>query len=121
MTPNQESQARDIIARQLPMSGQTLDALRRAGLRDDTMLKLDFWFNAPSVGAAKSLAAHLADNGCLEMGFEKAAGFFSGKYTVKGKTQDTQVTVQILGEWLPWIVVQGIIHDCEFDGWGAEI
>jgi hypothetical protein len=40
---------------------------------------------------------------------------------VVGKTHPTAVTAHVLSQGVPWIVVQGIIHDCEFDGWGAQV
>jgi hypothetical protein len=121
MTPEQESKARRIIQRQLEMSGATLDALRRAGLSDAREVQLEFFFNARSEAAARALIAHLSINDCLDLKVERSGGFLSRKFSVSGKTHPTAVTVQILAQWIPWIVVQGATYDCEFDGWGAEV
>jgi hypothetical protein len=121
MTPAQEKRAKDIIQRQIAMSGQTLDALRQAGLTDTTAVQLDFTFDAPNEKAAKALVAQLGRNDCLDLAATKSGGFFSSKYTVSGKTYPTKVTTAVLAEWLPWIVVQGLVCDCEFDGWGAAV
>jgi hypothetical protein len=120
MTPDQETKAQRIIERQLELSGATLDALRRAGLTDERETQIDFFFNAPNEASAKALVAHLAKNDCLDLKVEKSGGFLSRKFSVAGKTHPTVVTVQVLAQWIPWIVVQGITHNCEFDGWGAE-
>ncbi|MEJ1959403.1 MAG: hypothetical protein WDM70_08235 [Nitrosomonadales bacterium] len=70
---------------------------------------------------ARALAAHLEENECLEVAAKKDGSFLSRKYTVTGKTHETNLNPAVLGHWLPWIVVQGVLHGCEFDGWGAEI
>ncbi len=121
MTPEQESKARRIIEHQLEMSGATLDALGRAGLTDEREIQIEFFFNARSEAAARALTAHLANNDCVDLKVERSGGFLSRTFSVSGKTHPTAVTVQILAQWIPWIVVQGAIHDCEFDGWGAEV
>src|SRR5689334_19724394 len=115
MTPNQEEKAKAIIARQVEMSGQTLDALRRAGLSDSAEIQLDFSFNALNEKSAQSLVAHLEENNCLNLSVQKSGSMFARKYVVQGKTHPTQVTTAVLAQWLPWIVVQGIVHGCEFD------
>jgi hypothetical protein len=43
------------------------------------------------------------------------------RWLVTGLTYPTPLNVQVIGQLLPWIVVRGIAHDCEFDGWGAEV
>jgi hypothetical protein len=121
MTPEQEIKAQRIIERQLEMSGATLDALRRAGLTDQTEVQLQFFFAARNEASGQALVAHLAKNDCLDLKLEKSGGFLSRRFSVAGKTHPTVVTTQVLAIWIPWIVVQGITHDCEFDGWGAEV
>ena len=121
MTEEQQAKAEVIIDRQITMSGQTLDALRKAGLKDEMELQLDFFFAAPNEKAGHSLVAHLGSNDCLDVSLEKSGGFLTRKFTVRGKTHPTQVNVQVLAQWIPWIVVQGITYGCEFDGWGTEV
>jgi hypothetical protein len=121
MTPAQEVRARELIDKHVAMSGQTLDALRKAGLTDEQEVQLGFFFDAPNEKFARALTKHLQANGCLDVRCEKSRGFLSRRWVVTGKTYPTAVTVHVLAEWLPWIVVQGISHGCEFDGWGAEV
>jgi hypothetical protein len=120
MTPQQKSKAQRIIERQLEMSGATLDALRRAGLTDHMEVQLEFFFAARNEASGQALVAHLAKNDCLDLKLEKSGGFLSRRFSVVGKTHGTVVTPQVLAQWISWMVVQGVTHDCEFDGWGAE-
>jgi hypothetical protein len=121
MTPEQEAKVQNMIERQIEMAGATLDALRRAGLTDDKEVQIDFFFDAPNESAAQALVAHLSKNECLNLVAKKSGGFLSRKFTVTGKTHPTVVTTQILAQWIPWMVEQGVTHGCEFDGWGAEV
>jgi hypothetical protein len=121
MTPEQKARAQRIIERQLEMSGATLDALRRAGLTDEREIQLEFFFDASSEASGRALVAHLSKNDCLDLKLERSGGFLSRKFSVAGKTHPTVVTAEVLAQWIPWIVVQGVTHDCEFDGWGAEV
>jgi hypothetical protein len=121
MTPAQESRAKQLIEKQVAMSGQTLDALKRAGLTGDKEIQLDFFFAAPNEKSARVLVEHLKSNDCLNVSVERTGSFISRKWVVRGQTHPTQVTAQVLAQWLPWMVVQGITHGCEFDGWGAEV
>jgi hypothetical protein len=121
MTPEQKEEADRITKRQLELSGATLDALRRAGLTDEKEVQIDFFFDAPDMASAKALSNHLAANDCLDLRVDRSGSFLSRKFTVVGKTYATVVTPQVLAQWLSWMVVHGIIHGCEFDGWGAEV
>ncbi len=121
MTEEQEKLAKEIIIQQLSLSGHTLAKLKEAGLKSNAEVQIEFFFNAPNLNLAESLVKKLSQNDCLDLKFEKSGGFFSKKYLVKGKTYPTILNEDILNQWIPWIVVQGISLDCEFDGWGAEI
>ena len=121
MTPEQKDKAQRIIERQLEVSGATLEALRQAGLTDEREVQLDFFFHAGSEASGQALVAHLTNNDCLDLKLEQSGGFLSRKFSVAGKTYPTVVTAQVLAQWIPWIVLQGVTHDCEFDGWGAEV
>ena len=121
MTPVQEAQAQELIKKHLTLSGQTLDALRRAGLTEEQQVPIEFFFIAPNEKVAKALASHLEESDCLNLSCEKTGGLLSRKWRLSGQTYPTQIDVQVLAQWLPWIVVQGASYDCQFDGWGAEV
>ena len=52
----------------------------------------------------------------------KKDGMLSKKqWSVTGSTQPTAVSLDILNQWVGWMVVAGAENGgCEFDGWGAE-
>src|SRR5271165_63596 len=103
------------------MAAVTLVEMRRSGLAPDREVQLDFFFDAPSEEAALALAARLESMDCLSLSTGTAAGIRTRKYVVSGKSYPTVVTAEILAQWIPWMVFQGMAHDCEFDGFGAEI
>lgn len=121
MTPEQAARAERIIGWQIAASGQTIDALRRAGLTDSTILNIDFFFTAKDEKSARALASHLEANDCVSLRVSCVGRLLFKKYLITGKTLETHVTVEIIAQWLPWIVIQGVVHNCEFDGWGAEV
>lgn len=110
-----------VSRRQLDMSKQTLAALRSHGLAEGAERHLDFFFVAPTERNARALAEHLENSDCLDLRCEKSGGFLSRKWVVSGRSNPTPVTESVLANWIPWIVIQGITHDCEFDGWGASV
>jgi regulator of RNase E activity RraB len=117
----QTSRAAAIIAKQLAMNAQSLSALQQAGLKPDTVVQLDFTFVAPSRDAGAALKAHLEENDCLDVELRKRPGLFSRKADVVGKSQPTTVDAEILDQWVRWMVVQGVSHGCDFDGWGTFV
>jgi hypothetical protein len=121
MTSDQEEKAVRITKRQLELSGTTLDAMRRAGLTDEREIQIDFFFNAPNLVSAKALSEHLSANDCLDLKVERFGTFLTRRFTVAGKTHATVVSPQVLAQWIPWMVVQGMAHNCQFDGWGADV
>jgi hypothetical protein len=121
MTPEQARKAEELSQRQLEMSKQTLVALRGHGLAEDAEVQIDFFFVAPNEKSARALAEHLEENECLDLRCEKSGGFLSRKWVVTGKSHPSPVTEKVLAAWIPWMVVQGVTHNCEFDGWGASV
>ena len=106
----------DVLARQLAMNAQTWEALQRYGVDESTELVLDFFYVAPSEHAAWELAAF------LKAQTDYTIMVSTGPYGVKGSTQPTAVSLEILDEWVDWMVSAGAEHgECEFDGWGAQV
>ena len=121
MNEEQERRAQLIVERQLDLAIDTLAAMRTAGLTADSVVVLEFSFVAPSRICAESLRHHLEDNDCTDVEVLKSPGLFSRRYFVTGKSLPTKVDTDVLSQWIPWMVVQGVLHDCEFDGFGTEV
>lgn len=117
----QDRRARLQIQQQLARSQQTLVALGRAGLEPQHVVALDFTFVAPSAATANALRAYLDKNHCHDTSVTPIAGDASGRHHVKGRSAPTKIDARILGQWVPWMVVQGVKHDCEFEGWGTQV
>ena len=96
----------------------TLDAMRRAGLKPDAVVQLDFLFVAPSQVWAESLKARLEENDCLDIVLDEQP---AGECLVTGKSHPTTLSTGTLRDWVKWMVVQGVVENCEFDGWGSEV
>jgi hypothetical protein len=47
--------------------------------------------------------------------------FFHRKWRVEGNTQTTAVSLEILDQWVTWMVTAGKERGCDFDGWGTQI
>jgi hypothetical protein len=121
MNDNQRGRAAAILAQQLPMNPRTLALLQEKGLKPETVVQLDFFFVAPNRERATALKLHLEDNDCLEMETHRRPGVFSKKFDVTGKSKPTTVDAEILDQWVQWMVVQGVLFDSDFDGWGTEV
>ena len=43
-------------------------------------------------------------------------------WAVSGTTQETEVSLEILDDWVRWMVAAGEANGgCDFDGWGAQV
>jgi hypothetical protein len=113
-----------LIVEQQDMSVETLARMCERGLREDeTMLRLDFHYDAPGQREAEDLAAFLRHSTDDEIGVERGPreGLRRG-WQVSGQTQDTTITSEMIDEWVRWMVLAGAAHgECRFDGWGALI
>jgi hypothetical protein len=121
MNEEQQHRVAAIAAKQVSMNKATLDALRRAGLKADAAVQLDFVFLAPNKRAAESLKSHLEQRDCLDVAVAEQGGLLSRRFLVEGRSHPTALSEDLLSDWVRWMVVQGVLHNCEFDGWGAEV
>lgn len=109
------------LEHQLSMNRVTWEKLREHGLEDGRELSLDFFFFAPGEDDARALASYLEAETDYEVEVSSAkAGLLSRRqWVVGGSTRPTPVTLDVLDEWVTWMVAAGRAHGCEFDGWGA--
>jgi Regulator of ribonuclease activity B len=105
------------------MNPQTWAALQEHGVDESTQLRLDFFYMAPGESEAQVLATYLRDETDYDISVNGTKkGMLSKKeWSVTGSTQPTTVSLDILNQWVRWMVVAGAENGgCDFDGWGAQ-
>src|SRR5262245_60620053 len=100
MNEAQKVRAATIAAKQVAMNAATLAALRRAGLKPDAAVQLDFIFLAPDAKAAGSLKSHLEQRDCLSVAVVKQGGLLSRRFFVQGRSYPTAVSEDLLSDWV---------------------
>jgi Regulator of ribonuclease activity B len=106
------------------MNPQTWAALQEHGVDESTELRLDFFYVAPGQSEAETLGAFLRRETDYNVGVHRIRKRMLSKkqWYVMGFTQPTTTSLDILNQWVDWMVAAGAEHGgCEFDGWGAEI
>jgi hypothetical protein len=111
----------EILAKQLLMNRQTWAALQGHGITADSQLRLEFSYNAPSHAAAEALVLLIKQQTDYEIRVEAGGNFIHRKWRVEGATQTTAVSLEILDQWVTWMVTAGKERGCDFDGWGALV
>jgi hypothetical protein len=122
---SEEGELRAAVARQRVMSQDTWWTLQKHGVTENTRLRLDFLYFADNESKAQALVQHLNSETDYHVSVEPAArpvGLFfkRGRWVVRGTTKETAVSLEILIDWVTWMVVAGFKAGCEFDGWGAR-
>jgi Regulator of ribonuclease activity B len=114
--------AETVLARQLAMNAQTWHLLQEQGVDAASKLALEFFYSPSGQDEAERLAAFLrADTDYDVDVVSQTRGMFGKGFSVMGKTQPTAVSVEILNDWVTWMVTAGVEKGpCEFDGWGAQ-
>jgi hypothetical protein len=113
---------REVLAKQLAMNHQTWPILQQHGVAEDSELRLDFFYMAPSERQANELATFLHRETDYDVREDITGGGFLKKksWTVTGTTRPTKISQEILDQWVTWMVAAGFERGCEFDGWGAQ-
>ena len=115
--------AQDVLRRQVAMNSQTWAALQEHGVTESSELRLDFFYVAPGESEGEALAQFLRAETDYDVEVRSAKkGMLSKKqWSVTGSTQPTKVSLEILNQWVGWMVAAGAENGgCEFDGWGAQ-
>jgi hypothetical protein len=106
------------------MNPQTWAALQEHGVDESTNLRLDFFYVAPGQTEAETLGEFLRLETEYDVDVHSVKkGMLSKKqWSVTGATQPTSVSLDILNQWVGWMVTAGAENGgCEFDGWGAQV
>jgi len=111
----------DVLAKQLTMNRQTWAALQRHGVTEESRLRLDFSYNAPSRQDADRLCVLLQEQTDYDARVESSGSFLRRRWRVEGRTLETAVSPAILDQWVTWMVTAGKERACVFDGWGTSV
>jgi hypothetical protein len=111
----------DVLKRQLRMNSQTWAALQVRGITPESQVRLDFSYNALGRDAAKALVALIRNQTDYDVQAKTTGGFLNRKWLVEGTTQATAISLEMLDQWVTWMVTAGIEQGCDFDGWGASV
>ena len=111
----------EILAKQLVMNRETWASLQKHGVTQESQLQLDFSYNASSRAAAEALAALIRDQTDYEVTSATGGSIFRRTWRVEGSTRKTQISLEILTQWVTWMVTAGRECKCDFDGWGALV
>jgi hypothetical protein len=112
---------KQVLAKQLAMNRQTWAVLQQHGVTEQSQLRLDFSYNAPSKDAAQTLVALIREQTDYDVRAESSGSFLRHKWRVEGTTQKTAVSPEILDQWVTWMVTAGKERLCDFDGWGTPV
>ncbi len=110
-----------ILAKQLAMNRQTWAVLQQHGVSEQSQLRLDFSYNAPSRENADAMVALIKEQTDYDVRVESSGSFLRRKWRVEGTTQKTAVSPEILDQWVTWMVTAGKERACDFDGWGTPV
>ena len=102
---------------QLKMLDITWEAFKEHGVTEDTEIILEFSYIAPNKEQAKSLSDSIEDYDSSI----RSEGLLKKKLFVEGQTHPTNVSKEILIQWIDFMVALGWDHGCEFDGFGASM
>lgn len=112
-----------VLGQQLAMNRATWSALVERGVGPETMLVLEFAFRAPGEQEARSLVVLLQSETDYEVAAlsSKTRVLSRRSWEVTGKTRPTAVSLEVLDQWVGWMVAAGSSNSCEFDGWGTAV
>jgi hypothetical protein len=111
----------EILAKQLAMNCQAWAVLQKHGVTEQSMLRLDFSYDAPNRNAADSLRTLIQEQTDYDVRVQSGGAFFRRKWRVEGTTQKTAISPDILDQWVTWMVTAGKERHCDFDGWGSSV
>lgn len=113
---------RRLLASQLEMNPRTWSALESRGVGARTLLVIDFAFTAPGEHEARHLLRILRQRTSFSSEVRPEGSLPKRQWRIVGQTQPTTASVEMLNEWVTFMVTLGAKHGaCRFDGWGVKV
>jgi hypothetical protein len=111
----------ETLASQLAMNKETWKRLVAHGITPETEVQLDFTFDSPASEHAEALKNFLKRETDYSVEVSSSRSLFRKTWSVRGTTQKTTISLDILNQWVEWMVAAGQDHGCVFDGWGTSV
>ena len=108
---------------QLRRNREIWAGLQAQGVDEQTELRLGFVYASPGLTEARELAAFLREETDYDVEV-RARDEHGGEedWVVMGATQPTAVSLQLLDDWVEWMIAAGAAEGpCAFDGWAAQL
>mgnify|MGYP002346307903 CR=1 FL=1 len=103
--------------RQMQMTPQTLDQLRKHQITSENELKLEYFFYTNTAKKAEQLATQLEKlNYTVQHGVSASD---KKLFIVTGWTTKMNISEEVVKNWTMEMCELGYQFDCEFDGWGT--
>lgn len=104
--------------KQMQMTPQVVEQLRKLNVTSDKELKLEYFFYTNTAEKAKQLATEIG-----KMNYTVEYGVSAGDkkmFLITGWTTKMKMADEIVEQWTKQMCELGYKFDCEFDGWGTE-
>lgn len=104
--------------KQIQMTPEILDQLRKLNIVGDKELKLEYLFYTNTAEKAQQLATEIE-----KLNYTVQQGVSAGDkklFTVTGWTTTMKMTVEVVKLWTKQMCELGYKFDCEFDGWRTD-
>ena len=91
---------------------------------DDIPMRLGFIYMAPGMLEAEHLTAFLREQTDyeVEVRSQHSDGSEEAQWLVVGGTQPTELSLELLDDWVEWMIAVGATEGpCVFDGWAAQL
>ncbi len=115
-SPQEYNEIRD---HQIATVSQTINQLRKYGIKDQTVQKLQYYFYTNTEKKAAALCQGLATLG-YQGKYDRSA---SDKrlFAIIGETSPMRMDGQTVLDWTIRMCDLGQEYDCEYDGWATEV
>ncbi|HTN23942.1 MAG TPA: ribonuclease E inhibitor RraB [Solirubrobacteraceae bacterium] len=110
-----------LLAQQLEMNPRTWSALEERGIGTNTLLVIEYSFTAPGKRHARDLVKVLRSRTNFSTELVVDGSRLRRHWRVVGHTQPSTASIDMLNEWVTFMVNVGAKHQCRFDGWGAVV
>lgn len=113
--PVSEETSTSNYEKQIQITTQRINKLRKLNVTDDEQLKLEYFFYTDTLEKAAQLAAEMG-----KLKYAVSHGVSTGDknlYIITGWTTRMKMSDEVVRKWINKMCETGYKYDCDFDGW----